>query len=118
MKTIKLLGILLIATFCSCSDGGGKFLGKWKSTLSIGSSRKPIITIEKQGDQYVLSNSLHPEQPIPFTYIEKNKMLTGNFMGEDVDIKYIDSSKHLSLTPRTSGLYNSSDNSLEFEKVD
>lgn len=45
-------------------------------------------------------------------------MLTGNFMGEDVDIKYIDSSKHISLSPRTSGLYSPSNNSLEFEKVD
>lgn len=118
MKKVQFLGILLIVTFFSCSGGGSKFLGKWKSTRNITSSRKPVITIEKQGDQYILSNSLHPEQPIPFTYIDKNKILTGNFMGADVDIRYIDSSKHISLSPRTSSLYSPSNNSLEFEKVE
>lgn len=99
----------------SCSGGANKFTGNWKTVQSGAGFRGVVFIIKKDGNQFVVTVSSAPMHPMLLTYVSQTDVLTGSYNGADLDVKYIDSSKHISFIPRNGGMMS---RPIEFEKTE
>lgn len=75
------------------------FIGKWQPITYQMFSKKAVVTIEKQAEQWIISNSLSPGQPILLSYLGKYQMLSGMFGRRQVNITYDAKTDQIIFTP-------------------
>jgi len=114
MKPIsKFMAVAVVIAMTGCSDGAGKFVGKWHRVKGMGTNK--VVIIEKKGDHYEMYPDKQPDDFMAFSYDKEHDMLTASQQGMFLDIKYDKDTKHLKVGERGGGGLYSPD--MELEKV-
>ncbi|WP_406825426.1 hypothetical protein [Pedobacter sp. KACC 23697] len=114
MRNFKtFIGLLFItALYSACSNRTDKFVGKWSPINNTILPTTFVLTIQKTDDQITMVNSQNPDRPLPLTYLERDKTMTGEVQGTPVHLSLNDDTGNLLFRP------DSNADPIEFKKLD